>query len=100
VGTILTSPASYAMALAGLSGLLLYATALQRGSVTVVSASAVVGQTLVPSVAGWLVLGDQVRPGAGQIAVLGFGLAVSGAVALARHAEPYHHATAAAGERR
>ncbi|MCW3843722.1 hypothetical protein ONA70_26830 [Micromonospora yasonensis] len=100
VGTVLTSPAGYAVVLAGLSGLLLYATALQRGAVTVVSASSIVGQTLVPSVAGWLVLGDQVRPGAGRIAVLGFALAVSGAIALARHAQPHHDPTATADDRR
>ncbi|MFR9775691.1 hypothetical protein ACL02O_06480 [Micromonospora sp. MS34] len=98
--TILSSPASYAVVLAGLSGLLLYATGLQRGSVTVVSASAIVGQTLLPSVVGWLVLGDHVRPDAQPVAVLGFVLAVSGAIALARHAQPHSDPTGAAGDHR
>lgn len=97
---ILASPASYAVVLAGLSGLLLYATALQRGSVTVVSASSIVGQTLLPSVVGWLALGDQVRPGAQPLAVLGFVLAVSGAIALARHAHPHGAPTGAAEDQR
>lgn len=88
-GAVLASPISYTLVLAGLTGLLLYATALQRGSVTVASASTIVGQTVAPAVTGWLVLGDQVRPGAQPVAVLGFVLAVTGAVALARHAQPH-----------
>ncbi|MEV0804862.1 hypothetical protein [Micromonospora sp. NPDC050200] len=86
---LLASPASYAVVFAGLTGVLLYATALQRGSVTVASASAIVGQTVAPSAAGWLLLGDFIRPGAEALAGLGFVLAVTGAIALARHAEPH-----------
>ncbi|MFC3502515.1 hypothetical protein ACFOOK_16270 [Micromonospora krabiensis] len=82
------NPATYAVVLAGLTGVLLYAAALQRGSVTVASASSIVGQTVAPAVTGWLLLGDRVRPGFTPIAVLGFALAVAGAVALARHAQP------------
>lgn len=85
---VLTDPATYAVILAGPNGLLLYAAALQRGSVTAASASTIVGQTLAPAAVGWLLLGDQVRPGVGAVAVLGFLLAVAGAIALARHAQP------------
>ncbi|TDC36557.1 hypothetical protein E1211_13125 [Micromonospora sp. 15K316] len=88
VGDVVGNPASYAVVLAGLTGVLLYATALQRGSVTVASASSVVGQTVAPAVTGWLLLGDRVRPGFTPVAILGFVLAVAGAVALARHAQP------------
>ncbi|RGC68580.1 hypothetical protein C5N14_12840 [Micromonospora sp. MW-13] len=90
---LLVSPVSYTMVLAGLTGLLLYATALQRGSVTVASASTILGQTMAPAVAGWLLLGDRVRPGTEPVAVLGFILAVAGAVTLARHAQPHHSRT-------
>ncbi|OKI56027.1 hypothetical protein [Micromonospora sp. CB01531] len=92
-GMVLASPVSYTLVLAGMTGVLLYATALQRGSVTVASASTILGQTVAPAVAGWLVLGDRVRPGAEPVAVLGFLLAVSGAVALARHAQPHRVGT-------
>jgi uncharacterized membrane protein len=86
--TIFTSPVSYALVLAGLTGVLLYAFALQRGSVTVASASTILGQTVAPAAAGWLLLGDRVRPDLAPVAVLGFVLAVTGAVILARHAHP------------
>jgi drug/metabolite transporter (DMT)-like permease len=89
VGELLASPATYAVVLAGLTGLLLYATALQRGTVTVASASTILGQTVAPAAAGWLLLGDRVRPGSVPVAAVGFALAVAGAVALARHAEPH-----------
>ncbi|MER7442606.1 hypothetical protein [Micromonospora avicenniae] len=91
VDDVVTNPASYAVVLAGLTGVLLYATALQRGSVTVASASSIVGQTVAPAVTGWLLLGDRVRPGFTPVAILGFVLAVTGAVALARHAQPHRH---------
>ncbi|MEV4121625.1 hypothetical protein [Micromonospora sp. NPDC049645] len=89
VGDVLTSPATYAVVVAGLTGVLLYATALQRGTVTVASASTTLGQTVAPAAAGWLLLGDGVRPGSVPVAAVGFALAVGGAVALARHAEPH-----------
>jgi drug/metabolite transporter (DMT)-like permease len=85
---LLTSPAMYALLLAGLGGTLLYATALQRGSVTVTSAMTIVGQTLAPALAGLLLLGDGVRPGLVPLAVAGFVLSVAGAVSLARHTHP------------
>ncbi|MFI6262645.1 hypothetical protein [Micromonospora sp. NPDC051006] len=99
VGSVLANPATYAVVLAGLTGVLLYAAALQRGSVTVASASAIVGQTVAPALTGWLLLGDRVRPGFTPVAVLGFAFAVTGAVALARHAQP-HAPRRTADERR
>ncbi|MEU8264249.1 hypothetical protein AB0C02_26940 [Micromonospora sp. NPDC048999] len=89
VGALVTSPITYALVIAGLNGLLLYAAALQRGSVTVASASTIVGQTVAPALVGWLLLGDRVRPGFAPVAVLGFVLAVTAAMALARHAQPH-----------
>jgi drug/metabolite transporter (DMT)-like permease len=85
---ILVDPSFYAMALAGLLGLLLYAMALQRGSVTVATSSVVVAETLIPAAVGIGFLGD--RPASGQTpaAVIGFVLTVAGAVMLARYGEP------------
>lgn len=81
-------PALYAMALAGILGLLLYAMALQRGSVTVATSAVVVAETLMPAVVGILLLGDRPAPDRGALAGFGFALTVAGAVALARYGEP------------
>ncbi len=83
---LLADPAAYALVLGGVLGPLLYATALQRGSVTVASAMAIVGQTLGPALAGRLLLGGHTH--LGLAAYAGFVVTVVGAVALARHACP------------
>jgi len=85
---LLIDPALYAIAVAGLLGLLLYAMALQRGSVTVATAAVVVAETLVPAAVGITLLGDRPQPGRTAMAAVGFGLSVAGAVALARYGEP------------
>jgi drug/metabolite transporter (DMT)-like permease len=81
-------PALYAMALAGILGLLLYAMALQRGSVTVATSAVVVAETLMPAAIGIGLLGDRPAPGRTALAAVGFALTVAGAVALARYGEP------------
>jgi drug/metabolite transporter (DMT)-like permease len=86
--SLLINPATYAIVVAGLLGTLLYATALQRGSVTAVFGVSTVGQTFGPAVTGYLLLGDSVRPGMLPIAVIGFLLAIGGALVLGRHAYP------------
>jgi drug/metabolite transporter (DMT)-like permease len=88
LAALVVSPATYAVALAGLLGALLYATALQRGSVTAVFAASTVGQTLGPAATGWLLLGDSVHAGLLPAAAVGFGLTIAGAIFLARHAHP------------
>nr|WP_208406081.1 hypothetical protein [Amycolatopsis granulosa] len=87
VGSVLTDPAAYALAAAGVLAMLFFASALQRGSVTTATALMVVGETVVPSVIGVLVLGDSTRAGFGTAAVAGFVLAVAAALALARFGE-------------
>ncbi|MGH3320691.1 MAG: DMT family transporter [Streptosporangiaceae bacterium] len=87
---LLLNPATYALGLGGILGTLLYASAVQRGSVTSASAMTIVGQTLGPAVVGWFLLGDHSRPGFTLIAIAGFVLTVAGAVALARHARHGH----------
>ncbi len=88
LSSLLASPATYAIVIAGLIGTLLYATALQRGSVTAVFGVSTVGQTIGPAVTGWVLLGDTVHPGTAPVAAVGFGLALVGALVLGRHAHP------------
>ena len=84
---VLTDPASYSLIVAAAVALLTYPTALQRGSVTQATAPLVIMETVAPAVLGLAVLGDHPRPGWGWAAVVGFVLAVAGAIALSRHGE-------------
>lgn len=87
IGALLTNPATYALLIAGFVSFLLYATGLQRGQVTTVTAAVVVAETLVPSLVGVMALGDGTRPGLVWLAVLGFVVAIVGALMLARFGE-------------
>jgi drug/metabolite transporter (DMT)-like permease len=71
-----------------LVGLVCYALALQRGSVTAVAAVTFTVETVVPALIGLAWLGDRVRPGAGGLAALAFGLTLAGCLRLAGHANP------------
>ena len=84
---VLTSPATYGLLVAGAVALLTYSTALQRGSVTQATAPLVVMETVGPALVGVLLLGDRPREGWEWVAVVGFALAVTGAISLARHGE-------------
>jgi drug/metabolite transporter (DMT)-like permease len=84
---LVLDPALYAMVAAGLLGLLLYALALQRGSVTLATSAVVVAETVVPAAVGIALLGDRPNHGDWPMAVLGFALAVLGALALARYGQ-------------
>lgn len=77
-------PAAYAMAIGALVGALFFATALQRGRVTTVTAAVVVGETVVPAVIGIVALGDRVRPEAAPLVAAGFVLSVGAVLSLAR----------------
>jgi drug/metabolite transporter (DMT)-like permease len=81
---LIRNPSLYLLIAGGLVGFLLYTTALQRGSVAVATTALVVGETVVPAAVGTLVLGDRARPGLAWLAVVGFVLAIAGAIALAR----------------
>ncbi|MFI7062551.1 hypothetical protein ACIBL3_16335 [Kribbella sp. NPDC050124] len=87
LGTLLKSPATYALILAGGIALLTYSTALQRGSVTQATAPLVIAETVAPALVGLLMLGDRPRPGWGWVAAVGFVLAVTGALTLSRHGD-------------
>ncbi|WP_037368387.1 hypothetical protein [Amycolatopsis orientalis] len=94
---LLRDPALYVVAVAGALAMLFFATALQRGGVTTATAMMVLGETVMPSLVGVLLLGDRTRPGFAVVALLGFVLAVAAALALARFGEP-EPAVVSAGE--
>ena len=72
---------------AGILGLLLYAMALQRGSVTVATSAVVVTETLVPAALGVTLLGDRPAHGGAALAGVGFAVTVAGSLLLARYGE-------------
>jgi hypothetical protein len=88
LGTLLTDPALYAILVAGIGGMYLHTVALQIGSVNGATAALVVGETVLPGMIGVWWLGDASRPGFAWLAVTGFVLAVSGAVAVAWFGAP------------
>ena len=97
---LIRDPAAYALAAAGIVSFMLYATALEGGSVTVATAAVVLAETTPPAVVGVMFLGDHTRPGLGGLAVLGFSLAIVCAVALARFGETDEEGLTAAQRRR
>ncbi|MGW2633196.1 hypothetical protein ACWC2K_28230 [Streptomyces chattanoogensis] len=88
LSSLLGDPALYAILIAGIGGMYLHTVALQIGSVNGATAALVVGETVVPGILGVLWLGDSSRPGFAWVAVLGFVVAVAGAVAVAWFGEP------------
>ncbi|HUZ23383.1 MAG TPA: hypothetical protein VMV07_06430 [Streptosporangiaceae bacterium] len=91
---LVRDPASYTLAAAGIVSFMLYASALEGGSVTVATAAVVLAETTPPAIVGVLFLGDSTRHGMQGVAVLGFILAVCCAVALARFGEASEHKAA------
>ncbi|KUN08379.1 hypothetical protein AQI95_08370 [Streptomyces yokosukanensis] len=84
---LLTNPATYALLIGGGAAFILLTSALQRGSVTTATAGLVIGETIGPAAIGVIWLGDRTREGLAWLAVLGFLVAVAGALALARFGE-------------
>ncbi|MER6024840.1 DMT family transporter [Streptomyces sp. NPDC001851] len=84
---LLTNPAAYALVIGGGAAFVLLTSALQRGSVTAATAGLVIGETIGPAAVGVVWLGDRTRDGLAWLAVLGFLVAVAGALALARFGE-------------
>ncbi|MFE8011287.1 DMT family transporter [Streptomyces antibioticus] len=87
LGPLLTDPSLYALLLGGGAAFLSLTSALQRGSVTAATAGMVIGETVWPALVGVIWLGDGTREGWAWVAVLGFAVAVAGALALARFGE-------------
>jgi drug/metabolite transporter (DMT)-like permease len=78
-------PGLWAILAHGALGMLLFATALQRGSVTTAVALTFAVETVVPAAIGLAYLGDATRPGYAPIAAVGFVLTIAGTLALATH---------------
>jgi drug/metabolite transporter (DMT)-like permease len=85
---LIADPAAWAMAAAGLLGLLLGALALQRASVVTVTSAMVATETVLGSVLGMIVCGDRPAPGLAVPATGGFALVLAGALVLARFGAP------------
>jgi drug/metabolite transporter (DMT)-like permease len=94
IADLLTSPASYSLALGGGLAFYFYSMALQRGSAIAATTPLIAVQTVTPAAVGVLLLGDQVRPGWWAGAILGFVITAAAAVVLVRfegvrtHGEP------------
>ncbi|MFJ6699247.1 hypothetical protein ACIQM4_24630 [Streptomyces sp. NPDC091272] len=95
LGALLADPALYAILIAGIGGMYLHTVALQIGSVNGATAALVVGETVLPGIIGVVWLGDASRPGFAWVAIVGFVLAVTGAVAVAWYGK--HEGEEAAG---
>ena len=78
-------PVLLAVAVNGVLGTACFAAALEHGSVTLVSAVNYSTETVLPAAIGLAFLGDKMRDGFGAVAVVGFVLAVGGALLLAGH---------------
>ncbi|MEP7054813.1 MAG: hypothetical protein ABI912_06155 [Actinomycetota bacterium] len=81
------APVALALLGYGVIGLLLYAAALERGSVTTVTAILFAVETVLPAALGLALLGDRARHGYAVAAAAGFICTVGAALALAGRAE-------------
>ncbi len=86
---LLTQPLFWTIVVQGVVGAAFFALALQRGSVTSVTAMTFVLEMIIPSALGLLLFGDTVQRGTAPFAALGFALAIGGTVALMRFAEAH-----------
>jgi hypothetical protein len=80
---VLADPGLWAILALGSLGMLLFTTALQRGSVTSATALTFAVETIVPAGIGLAFLGDTTRPGFATVAAVGFVLTIAGTLALA-----------------
>jgi drug/metabolite transporter (DMT)-like permease len=80
---LVTEPLAWAVVAYGVSATLLFASALQRGSVTTATALTFAVETVVPAAVGLAWLGDRPRPGFAVVAAAGFVVTMTGALALA-----------------
>jgi drug/metabolite transporter (DMT)-like permease len=87
---VVFEPLAVALVLYGACGILMFASALQRGSMTATSAVMFAVEAIVPSVVGVVALGDRTRPHFQIVAVVGFSFAVGASLVLARYSESVH----------
>jgi len=93
---LLREPVAWALLGYGLLGLLLFATALQRGPVTTTNAVLFAVETIVPTVVGVALLDDRARDGRWPMMIVGAVAAIAGAVSLALWGRPEDPAASAA----
>jgi drug/metabolite transporter (DMT)-like permease len=84
---LVRDPAAYTLCAAAIVSFLMYASALEGGSVTVATSAVVLCETLPAAIVGVLFLGDTTKHGLIGLAIPGFILAIAGAVTLARFGE-------------
>lgn len=84
---LVTNVVAYVAIAGAILGILLFATGLQRGSVTVATGAMVVAETILPSLYGAVVLGERPRNGWMAVAVIGFITTIGAAVTLSRFGE-------------
>jgi drug/metabolite transporter (DMT)-like permease len=84
LGQVATDPVAWALVAFGFLGILLFASALQRGSVTVASAVMFSTEVLAASAVGFALLGDIVPAGVHlYLAIAGVSMTVGGAILVA-----------------
>jgi drug/metabolite transporter (DMT)-like permease len=81
-------PIALALVGYGACGILMFASALQRGAVTATTAVMIGVETVVPAVVGLAALGDRTRAHLAIVAAIGFTLAVGASLTLGRYTEP------------
>jgi drug/metabolite transporter (DMT)-like permease len=84
---LLLNPLLWAIIAYGAVGMSFFTVALQRDSVTLVTAISFVIEVVVPSLFGIALFGDAIAPGLLPLAIAGFVLAIGGAVSLSRFAD-------------
>lgn len=83
------APEAWAAVAFGVLATLLFATALQRGSVTIASAVMLAVETILPAIVGVIWLGDATRPHTGPaLAGAGLVIVVAAVLVLAPYADP------------
>jgi len=85
--SLLLNPLLWAILAYGAVGMGFFTVALQRDSVTLVTAITFVFEVVVPSLIGIALFDDTIAPGRLPLAIAGFALAIGGTVSLSRFAE-------------
>lgn len=83
VRAVLAAPASYALVIFGIGGMMFFAASLQRTRVTIATAALFGVETIAASAVGLAVLGDSTRAGFAVPTAIGFAITLGCAVVLA-----------------
>ncbi|ADD44830.1 hypothetical protein Snas_5195 [Stackebrandtia nassauensis DSM 44728] len=93
---LLSDPLLYVIIVQSLTGQLLLALAMQRGSATAAVAAMDAAFAVPAAAVGLLLLGDQIRPNLEWLAATGFLVTLGTVLALTRYAQPQQHTAAIA----